>query len=180
MAAFFLYATPQRLHAEGMLHGWQNAKGARVSLIQELRQRVPLTAVLECYGVLSDLKRIGGQLFGVCPIHNGSNRKQFVVDADKSVWKCFGNCDAGGGTLEFVAAMEHTDITHAAKLIERWFSVGSGTSVSQHTRRRTHMSGEKPSHKVFVVEDRGEGDERDAFWTRVGSAAKQLSLDLDC
>lgn len=32
------------------------------------------------------------------------------------------------------------------------------------------MSG-KPTHKVFVVEDRaGDGDESDAFWTRVGSA----------
>ena len=30
---------------------------------------------------------------------------------------------------------------------------------------------QKPSHKVFVVEDRkGEDDEGDAFWTRVGSA----------
>ena len=31
------------------------------------------------------------------------------------------------------------------------------------------MSG-LPSHKVFVVEDRSEGEENDAFWTRVGSA----------
>ena len=31
------------------------------------------------------------------------------------------------------------------------------------------MSG-KPSHKCFVVEDRGEGDDNDAFWTRIGSA----------
>ena len=29
---------------------------------------------------------------------------------------------------------------------------------------------QKPSHKVFVVEDRDEGDEGDPFWTRVGSA----------
>ena len=29
----------------------------------------------------------------------------------------------------------------------------------------------KPTHKVFVVEDReGEGKDEDAFWTRVGSA----------
>ena len=29
----------------------------------------------------------------------------------------------------------------------------------------------KPTHKVFVVEDReGEGEDGDAFWTRVGSA----------
>jgi hypothetical protein len=33
------------------------------------------------------------------------------------------------------------------------------------------MSG-KPSHKVFVVEDKDvpEGEENDAYWTRVGSA----------
>ena len=29
---------------------------------------------------------------------------------------------------------------------------------------------QKPTHKVFVVEERGEGDDADAFWTRVGSA----------
>ena len=29
---------------------------------------------------------------------------------------------------------------------------------------------QKPTHKVFVVEDRGEGEDGDAFWTRVGSA----------
>lgn len=31
------------------------------------------------------------------------------------------------------------------------------------------MSG-KPSHKAYVVEDRGEGEDNDAFWTRIGSA----------
>ncbi len=29
---------------------------------------------------------------------------------------------------------------------------------------------QKPTHKVFVVEERGEGNDADAFWTRVGSA----------
>ena len=32
------------------------------------------------------------------------------------------------------------------------------------------MSGGSPSHKCFVVEDRGEGEDKDAFWTRCGSA----------
>lgn len=32
------------------------------------------------------------------------------------------------------------------------------------------MSGGKPSHKAYVVEDRGEGEDNDAFWTRIGSA----------
>ena len=29
---------------------------------------------------------------------------------------------------------------------------------------------QKPTHKVFVVEERGEGNDADAFWTHVGSA----------
>ena len=29
---------------------------------------------------------------------------------------------------------------------------------------------QKPTMKAFVVEDRAEGSDRDAFWTRVGSA----------
>ena len=32
------------------------------------------------------------------------------------------------------------------------------------------MSGERPSHRAYVVEDRGEGDQKDAFWTPCGSA----------
>ena len=44
------------------------------------------------------------------------------------------------------------------------------------------MSGQ-PSHKAFVVEDRGEGDDKNAFWTRVGSAwphgdGKGLNIQL--
>ena len=31
------------------------------------------------------------------------------------------------------------------------------------------MSG-KPSHKAYTVEDRGEREDNDAFWTRIGSA----------
>nr|WP_295556818.1 hypothetical protein [uncultured Hyphomicrobium sp.] len=31
------------------------------------------------------------------------------------------------------------------------------------------MAGERPSHKAFVVEDRGEGEDQ-GFWTKIGSA----------
>ena len=32
------------------------------------------------------------------------------------------------------------------------------------------MSGERPSHKCFVVEDREGAGGKEAFWTRIGSA----------
>jgi hypothetical protein len=35
---------------------------------------------------------------------------------------------------------------------------------------RKGMSGEKPSHRAYVVEDRGEGEGKEAFWTACGAA----------
>ena len=138
---------------------------------EQLKRTVSIGAVLERYGILSDLKRVGSQHKGCCPIHQGSNPKQFVVDLNKGLWHCFGDCDRGGGILELVAELEHVDIRDAALLIARWFAISSGnTSNQQSKQRRRAMSGERPSHKAFVVEDREEGSEEKPFWTRVGSA----------
>ena len=97
---------------------------------------MPLTIVLERYGILGDLKRIGAQPVGTCPIHQGSNKKQFVVNPGTNEWKCFGDCDAGGATLEFVAAMEKTTTVHAAQLMASWFAIRSGSQVNQPAQRR--------------------------------------------
>ncbi|HEX2841394.1 CHC2 zinc finger domain-containing protein [Hyphomicrobium sp.] len=132
-----------------------------------LVRRVPLAAVLERYGLLGDLKRIGTSLTGCCPIHRGSNRKQFVVDPARDLWKCFSpHHDAGGGVLEFVAEFENVTKREAAGLIARWFALAP---IEHRKERRRKMAGERPSHKAFVVEDRGEGEEQ-AFWTKIGSA----------
>ena len=69
---------------------------------------MPISAVLERYGILSDLKRVGSQLKGCCPIHQGSNPKQFAVDLNKGLWHCFGDCNRGGGMLELVAELERS------------------------------------------------------------------------
>jgi hypothetical protein len=140
---------------------------------ERLRHLVPLSLILSHYGLDAELKRVGSSLRGCCPIHHGSNPAQFVVDLKKGVWRCFGDCDRGGGSLELVAEIERLALRDAAVLIAQRFAV----AVEARTRGHSHqqkglqaMSG-KPSHKVFVVEDReGEGDDNDAFWTRIGSA----------
>ena len=103
-----------------------------------------------------------------CPIHNGSNDKQFVVNIRNNTWCCFGDCRKGGSILELVASYEKIDIREAAVRIASWFPL----SLPHSPRRSTVMSdNKKPTHKVFVVEEReGEGKDEDAFWTRVGSA----------
>ena len=132
-----------------------------------IRRVVSLSMILSRYGLQETLKVSGTQLKGACPVHGGSNRRQFVVDTRKNVWRCFADCNRGGGVLELVAALEHVDIMSAARLVAGWFAI---SSPPQPTPRRDPMSDKnaRPSHKVFVVEDRGE--HTDAFWTRIGSA----------
>jgi hypothetical protein len=142
-----------------------NREHAERVYFEQLKRAVPIEAVLARYGV--ELKGHGTTLKGCCPIHKGSNSRQFTVDVNKGLWHCFGDCKRGGSILEFVAAMEHVDVRDAALMIARWFAISSGTTSNQHTeRRRSTMSGERPSHKAFVVEGEGEN----AFWHRCGSA----------
>ena len=125
--------------------------------------------VLDHYGWVRELKGTGNTVRSTCPIHNGSNDKQFVVNIRKNTWCCFGDCRRGGSILELVASYEKIAIREAAVRIASWFPLSlphsptrSSIIVSDH---------KKPTHKVFVVEEReGEGKDEDAFWTRVGSA----------
>ena len=113
-----------------------NTDHAKRVYFEQLRRVVPLAAVLEKYGVLHELKRIGASHKGCCPIHNGSNRRQFVCDLQKNVWKCFSpHCDRGGGVLEFVAAMERVDLLESARLIAGWFAVGTSTHKPKPPQR---------------------------------------------
>jgi hypothetical protein len=140
--------------------------------LSRIRSLVPLDAILNHYGVLQDLKRAGSQLRGACPIHNGSNPHQFLVNLKSNTWHCFGDCNRGGGTLEFVSARERVSIPHAAQLIAEWFALGNSpsTRTAATSHRRTHMNG-RPSHRAYVVEDReGDQTEQGGFWTRIGSA----------
>jgi hypothetical protein len=144
-----------------------NHEHAERVYFEQVKRAVSIEAVTARYGV--ELKGRGDTLKGCCPIHNGSNPTQFTVSLKKGLWHCFGDCERGGSIIEFVAAMENVEARDAALMIARWFAISSGPPSNQHPQhRRSGMSGERPSHKAFVVEDRGEGN--DGFWTRVGSA----------
>lgn len=139
----------------------------RVLDFQSIR-RVPLAAVLERYDLLSQLKRIGSQHFGACPIHSGTNKKQFVCDLNTNLWRCFGDCDRGGSTIDLVAALEGVDARTAAERISEWFAIPSSeTTLHRNKKRSSAMStGSKPTHKVYSARKReGEKD----FLTFIGS-----------
>ena len=143
---------------------------ARVLNFPDLMRVVPITAVLERYNLLGDFKRIGAQLFGVCPIHQGTNKKQFVVDPNKNLWRCFGDCNRGGNTLQLVAELERVGVSEAARLMSDWFAIAPRSRVVKHRKPKERAMSGKPQMKAFVVEEKEEGSEEKPFWTRVGSA----------
>ena len=100
---------------------------------ERLRHLVPLSLILSHYGLDAELKRVGSSLRGCCPIHKGSNPQQFVVDLRNNVWRCFGDCSRGGGSLELCAEIEGLAIRDAAKLVAQWFAI----APQARTRRST-------------------------------------------
>src|SRR2546430_2227243 len=86
-----------------------------------LKQAVPITRVLGRYGL--KLYRSGDNLSGVCPIHHGHNPSQFRVSISKNCWICFGDCQAGGSIIDFVARMEGVGVREAGLRIQEWFAV---------------------------------------------------------
>jgi CHC2 zinc finger len=160
-----------------------NRDHAQRVLFTQLKRTVPIGAVLAKYSI--ELKRIGTNLKGCCPIHKGSNPRQFVVDESKGLWRCFSpSCDRGGDMLSLVAELEKVEIREAALLVAEWFCIKPGSEVQHRNQQRsTAMSGGRPTMKAFVVEDKEEGSDEKPFWTRVGSCwphgdGKGLNIQL--
>jgi len=81
-----------------------------------------MTKVLDFYGLLDDMKDRGAQLYGICPIHKGTNRSEFSVNREKSIFQCF-SCKAKGDVISFVEAMENVERREAALKIASWLDI---------------------------------------------------------
>lgn len=142
--------------------------------------RVPLVDILQRYGLLKALRRRGARLVGRCPVHGGSNNRQFVVNETDNTWFCFGDCKRGGGTIAFIAALERVTVAEAAARMAQWFA----PSLNSPHLQRTSTMGTRPTHKVLAVTERPDGNSSKSHFTRIGVAwpikgGAGLSLQLD-
>ena len=71
------------------------------SFIDEVVARNPIEDVV---GQYVNLKRSGGNLFGLCPFH-GEKTASFSVAPEKGIYYCFG-CHKGGGAINFMMEIE--------------------------------------------------------------------------
>ena len=91
-----------------------------------LKEQVSMQMVLDKYGI--KLKKSGKNHIACCPIHNGTNFRQFSVNLEKNIWQCFGDCKVGGNVLDFTAMMESgkkepSSIRQAAVKLKNWFNI---------------------------------------------------------
>src|ERR1043166_2122037 len=98
-----------------------------------IKNRVPMTAVLDHYRI-QDLRRSGrDHLRGRCPLHSGEGQETFHVDTVEQVFHCF-SCQAGGSVLDLVMAIEGCGLRQAAERLSSW-SVASTPEVEPWSPR---------------------------------------------
>lgn len=84
------------------------------SFIDELVARNPIEDVV---GQYVNLKRSGGNLFGLCPFH-GEKTASFSVAPDKGIYYCFG-CHKGGGVINFMMEIEGLSYPDAVRSLAK-------------------------------------------------------------
>jgi DNA primase len=101
---------------------------------KKVKASVTIEAVLKRYGLLEGFDRKGDRLSGPCPVHKGSNRKQFSVSVAKGAWKCFsGHCGKQGNVIDLVAAIENVPFRDAAVLMQGWFGIEPDQPATSRT-----------------------------------------------
>ena len=84
------------------------------AFIDELVNRNPIEDVVGHY---VNLRRSGGNLFGLCPFH-GEKTASFSVAPDKGIYYCFG-CHKGGGVINFQMEIEGLSYPDAIRALAK-------------------------------------------------------------
>ena len=114
----------------------------------ELKAKLPIERVIAILGI--DLKKTGEQLRGCCPIHKGTDPRQFVVTPAKDLWRCFGDCNVGGDQLSLAARFWDCDVKKAAEELHKKANGHANGSVPAVSRDFSKVKDElDPKHPLL-------------------------------
>ncbi len=82
--------------------------------IERLKAEVSLVSLVQAHGVV--LRKVGKDLVGSCPFHDDAS-PSFVVTPAKNLWHCLGECQAGGGVVDWVMRAQGVSFRHAVELL---------------------------------------------------------------
>jgi len=96
--------------------------------LERLKREVSVERLAEARGV--KLSRVGKDLRGVCPFHEGDREPSLFVDPGKNLFHCFG-CGAKGSPVDWVMKAEGVSFRHAVELLR------SDYTPSSHSGRKS-------------------------------------------
>lgn len=88
------------------------------SVFDELVARMDFHALFSEY---LRLKKTGNRYFAPCPFHQEKD-PSLSVDVETGLWHCFG-CKAGGNIFQFIAKIEHMEMSEVVELLARRYNV---------------------------------------------------------
>ncbi len=99
-------------------------------LINQIRQSLPLSAVVEKYTAL-DVR-----FYGLCPFHK-EKTPSFHVSDQKGLWFCFG-CGRGGDAIDFIKEIERLSFTQAVHFLAQ--EAGISIALPKSERFKAYKS----------------------------------------
>ncbi len=81
---------------------------------QTIKESISLKDVANDYGI--QLRKVGGELIGPCPLHGGDNPTAFHLNPVKNRWTCFTRC-GHGDIIDFISLLKGCSLKNAAILL---------------------------------------------------------------
>lgn len=83
--------------------------------LEEIRDKIDLVEVISAHVAL---KKSGRNYIGLCPFHN-EKTPSFHVNAERQIWKCFGQCSEGGDVFKFVQKIDNLTFPQAVEQLAK-------------------------------------------------------------
>ena len=134
------------------------------SFIDELVARNPIEDVV---GQYVNLKRSGGNMFGLCPFH-GEKTASFSVAPDKGIYYCFG-CHKGGGVINFQMEVEGLSYPDAVRALAK----RAGMAVPEDEQ---YQSRYRQQERLWALHKEAARFFHSQLYSPVGKAALEYAL----
>lgn len=120
-----------------------------MSIFNEIRERVSISAVVERFGV-----KLNRNHKGLCPFHQ-EKTPSFSVKEDSGIFNCFG-CGAKGDAISFVTQLKGIEPLEAAVLLAEMFGIETDAVVKE--KRHAESLTELRSYLKACIADVGKTD----------------------
>ena len=140
-----------------------------------LKSQLTIKEVLSAYGI-THLKQAGQQLRGACPLHEGSNDRQFVVWPEKNSWRCFGACNSSGDIIQLVSLLLGISNHQAAHDLTRRFDLMVTSKAPANKQKETQAP--SPERQAPANRDPCETRQKRADHAPVADEGNQPPLKL--